>query len=99
MNKTKIKMFVSTSVIFLLYILSVILVSIECWKIYLNRTKLKAFSHAKGLPFFGNFLKALKCDSEQIFDLPNQLMKNFDGKIFYTWMAHILFVYTDSPEM
>lgn len=82
-----------------LFAVVIIILAIECWKEYLNYTKLKAFIHLRGLPVLGSLLKFMKCDNESVIDLPKILIGNREGELFYTWMGPILYISVESPEM
>lgn len=82
-----------------LFLIGVILLVIECWKLYLNQTKLKAYAHAKGLPILGNIIELLKCDDQDIINFPNRLVGNCEGAINYTWMGPFLFMCIWEPNV
>lgn len=63
-----------------------ITIAVECWKIYLNETKLKPFHHVRSLPVFGKALYIIGKNNEEILAI-------FDPDIVdlsYTWIGPYL---------
>lgn len=84
-----------------LYLTGVLLIAFECWKFFINRTKLRPFVLLNGLPVVGNLIDLWRCDNEEIFEFPNYLkMKNRvrdDAEQLFMWMGPMLFMYTNHP--
>lgn len=85
----------------LLYLFGVLLIAFECWKIFINRTKLKSFVLLDGAPLLGNLIDLWKCDNAEIFEFPNRMkLKNRvsdDTEQMFMWMGPMLFMYTNHP--
>ncbi|XP_055308996.1 cytochrome P450 4V2-like [Sitodiplosis mosellana] len=67
---------------------------IECWKVYLNFTKLKAFHHIEGWPIIGNGLHLIGKNNEQIFET----FVTETEEISYTWVGPIRLFHVARPE-
>lgn len=63
-----------------------ITIAVECWKIYLNETKLKPFHHVRSLPVFGNGLYIIGKNNEEIL----ALFKPEIVDLSYTWVGPVL---------
>lgn len=88
-----------SSIVFAIFCtLSVLLVALECWKEYLNRTKLKGFQFSRGLPVLGNLINHLKCDKFKSYKYFNALTERFNGKLGYTWLGPELLFLTEDPR-
>lgn len=85
-----------------IFAIGLIVLAIEFRKVYFKRTKLKNYPIVPCLPVFGNFFDLLQCDNVQIFNFPRELMAKYgmspDAKLICTWIAGILFMYTDHPD-
>lgn len=73
--------------------------AVECWKVYITLTKLRGFCGLYGLPVLGKVIDLLKCDTENVFDLPAKLIGDVVSKVYYAWFGPVLFVFTSSPEV
>lgn len=86
----------------ILFVTGVGSILFECWKLYINQTKLKTFVVLKALPILGNLVDLLKCDGMEIFELPKRLKIKYnvpnDAKHLFTWMGPMLFMCTDHPD-
>lgn len=84
------------------FIIGFVLIAFECWKFYLRHTKLKCYAVTRGLPVLGNLLDLLQCDDVKIYDFPNYMLEKYkvspDEKVMFTWMGHLLCMFTDRPE-
>ncbi|XP_055308985.1 cytochrome P450 4V2-like [Sitodiplosis mosellana] len=67
---------------------------IECWKVYLNCTKLRAFYHIKGWPIIGKGLDLFGKNNEQIFET----FVTETEEISYTWVGPIRLFHVARPE-
>lgn len=71
-----------------------ITIAIECWKVYLNNTKFKAFYHVKGWPVIGKGLDLSRKDNVEFF-------KPFcteTGRISYAWVGPVCLFHISHPE-
>ncbi|XP_031630810.1 cytochrome P450 4V2-like [Contarinia nasturtii] len=74
-----------------LAILILVLV-VECWKVYLNKTKLKNFYHVKGWPVIGTAFNLIGKNNEQIFESFKT------NELSYTWVGPMRLFHVDRPE-
>lgn len=76
------------------------LVVFECWRKYLNHTKLKNFVVLSGLPVLGNVLDLLMCDTVKIYNFPKKILEKYRVKteLAFVWMGPVLLLCTDDPS-
>lgn len=72
----------------------IVIIAIECWKVYLNNTKLKAFCHVKSLPVVGKALDLIGKNNEEIFE---GLGSDTD-QLVYTWLGPVLMFHVTCPK-
>lgn len=75
-------------------IVGVIIFAIECWKIYLNNTKLKPFYHNKSYPVIGKAFDIIGKNNEQIIIE----FGSRTNKLCYTWVGPMLMFHVGSPD-
>lgn len=70
----------------------IFVIAVECWKVYLNKTKLKSFHHEKGLPVFGKAIALIGKNNEEI-------LRTFTvDELTYTWVGPVLIFHVACPE-
>lgn len=77
------------AIVFLLVVLA-----IECWKVWLNETKLKAFHHVRGYPVIGKAIALVGKNNEQIF----KEFSSHTDDLCYTWLGPVLIFHAGSPK-
>lgn len=72
----------------------------ECWRKYLNHTKLKNFVVISGLPVLGCILDLIMCDTVKISKLPKLILAKYKVKtdFGFVWMGPLLLLCTTQPE-
>lgn len=78
--------------------LTILVFVIECWKEYLNYTKLKGFFYSRGLPVLGKMIDFVNRDGFKAYQFVDSLTERFDGKMCYTWIGPELFFATEDPQ-
>lgn len=89
-----------TIVLFVIQFVIGALVVFECWRKYLNNTKLKNFVVLSGLPVLGNVLDLIMCDTVKIYNFPKKLLEKHKVKteLAFVWMGPVLLMCTDDPS-
>lgn len=75
-------------------VITVIIIAVECWKVYLNETKLKAFHHQRSIPIFGQALHFLGKNNKEIME---SFCQDHDD-LTYTWVGPVLIFHAANPE-
>lgn len=75
-------------------IVLIICMAIECYKLYLNETKLKPFHHCKSWPVVGKAFDLIGKNNEEIFV---EFGSHTDG-LCYTWVGPVLIFHVAAPE-
>lgn len=71
----------------------IVILLIECWKVYLNHTKLSAFHHVKALPVFGKAIDLIGKNNEEI-------LREFPSvdNLTYAWVGPVLIFHISRPQ-
>lgn len=78
----------------LLIVFVIVTIAVECWKVYLNNTKLNAFCYSKKWPVLGHAWQIIGKNNEEI-------MKTFGAdseKLRYIWVGPVLVVHVCTPQ-
>lgn len=75
------------------FVCLIVVFAIECRKIWLNETKLKAFHHVRSLPVIGKGYAIIGKNNEQIF---HEFGSHTDD-LCYTWIGPVLVFHAGSP--
>lgn len=76
------------------FVVLIVVLVIECYKVYLNETKLKSFNHERSYPVIGKAFDIIGKNNEQIF-------KEFGShthEISYTWLGPVLLFHIGAPD-
>lgn len=75
-------------------VITIILAAVECWKVYLNKTKLKKFHQQTTIPVFGQALHLLGKNNQEIMEI---ICADQDD-LTYIWVGPVLIFHVASPE-
>lgn len=90
----------STIILFAIPLVIGALVVFECWRQYLNRTKLKNFVVLSGLPVLGNVLNLFMSDSAKLYSFPKRILAKYKlrAELAFVWMGPVLMMCTNEPN-
>lgn len=77
---------------------TVLLLLVELWKCYLNKTILKNYGSIKGYPIIGAIPYLWNLDNENILRAVSNWSDSIESKPFYIWFGPLLFCFVDEAE-